>query len=115
MKSKRTSRRKSVKKVESQKDGGMGTSKFDLYIHEKEELKNILKSKVVNYDEILFEIQNDRDILRVYNNNIQIEKKFLDYIKNYIRSPIRIRIYGLVSTKSKTKTYTDVKKYLLEE
>jgi hypothetical protein len=83
---------------------------------EEKEIKNILKSKVVNYDEVLKELQKDEDILFEYdNNNERIEEKFLDYIKYYIRKPIRIRIYGLVSPERKTKTYNDIKKYLLNE
>ena len=81
---------------------------------EKEEIKNIIKRKVVNFDQVLKELQKDTDILFKYNNKVNlIEEKFLNYIKNYIRKPIRIRIYGIVN--KYTETYKDVKKYLLNE
>jgi len=111
--SKRSTKRSS-KRSSKKKDGGLGPSKFDFYIKEKEEIKNIIKRKVVNFDQVLKELQKDEDILSKYfYNNERIEEKFLDYIKYYIKKPIRIRIHSLVTPK--TEIYKDVKNYLLNE
>jgi hypothetical protein len=104
--------RKRSKSSFKRRDGGLGPSKFDLYVKEREEIKNILKGKVVNF---LEELQNDDDITEYYKNIKDIEKEFFNYITEYIRKPIKIRIYSLSSPERKTKTYNELKNYLIDK
>ena len=107
--------RKRSKSSFKRRDGGLGPSKFDLYVKEREEIKNILKGKVVNFDDVLEELQNDDDITEYYKNIKDIEKEFFNYITEYIRKPIKIRIYSLSSPERKTKTYNELKNYLIDK
>jgi len=96
------------------KDGDLGPSKLDLHIKEKEDIKDIYKSKIVNFDEVFKELQRDGDILSEYNNNTtNIKKMFIKYIRDNVRFPVKIRIY--TCNGSKTDIYKSVKNYLLHE
>lgn len=90
------------------KDGGLGSSKIYL---EKEEIESIYKNKIMNFDDIVNFLFRDEDIFSKYRYKITIEKKLIEYIKNYIRRPIKVRIYTLSGIY--TPTYMDIKNYLL--
>ncbi len=108
--SKRYSRKMSKRSSKRKRDGGLVSSKNYLE-KEREEIENIYKSKIINFDDIVNYLFSDNDIFTKYRYKINIEKKIIEYIKNYIRHPIKVRIYSLIGIY--TPTYMNIKNYLL--
>ena len=107
--SKRYSKTRSKRRSKRcRKDGGLNQSR--LY-SEKEDIENIYKSKVTNFDDIINELYKDENISDKYRSKISIEKYLIEYIKENIRRPIKIRIYTLSG--HITPIYDKIKNYLL--
>jgi hypothetical protein len=108
--SKRSSRKMSKRSSKRKRDGGLVSSKNYLEI-EREEIESIYKSKIKNFDDVVNYLFRDKEIFTKYHYKSTIEKKLIEYIKNFIRHPIKVRIYSLIGIY--TPTYMDIKNYLL--
>ena len=106
-------KRKSLKRksVKSKKDHGF----WDIFYsseNETEEFNEILKSKIVNYNEVLQALISDIN----YRPKFLIESALLNYISMNISRPRKIHIYEIESAifpgKKKHKEYISLRKYI---